>query len=118
MTPQQERAVALRDQRLHELTGEHTQAEMTVIMAAASAMACCDMIYRELQSPMSVMAMNDLFESVIVSTAGLVGLSPAESEANEELVTKLLGIARELINEVNEAADSKIITADSAIQLQ
>ena len=118
MTPQQQRAVALRDERLHQLTGEHTQAEMTVIMAAASAMSCCDLIYRELQSPAATAAMNDLFESVIVSISGLVGLSPAESEANEELVTKLLGIARRLVNDVNEAADSKIITANNVIQLQ
>ena len=117
MTPQQERAVALRDERLQRLSSEHTQAEMTVIMAAASAMACCDLIYHELQSTNSVAAMNDLFESVITSTAGLVGLSPAASEENEELVTKLLGIARQLVNDVNEAADSKIITANNVIQM-
>lgn len=118
MTPQQERAVALRDQRLHELTGEHTQAEMTLIMAAASSMACCDMLYREVKSPRAVDALNDLFESVITSTAGLVGLSPAEDNENEELIVRLLQIARKLIDDVNEAADSKIITADNVIQLQ
>lgn len=118
MTPQQERAVTLRDERLYQLTGEHTQAEMTLIMASASAIACCDLIYRELQSPVAVAAMNDLLESVIVSTAGLVGLSPEQSEDNEALVTKLMGIARQLVNDVNDAADSKIITADNAIQLQ
>lgn len=118
MTPQQERAVALRDERLHQLTGEHTQAEMTVIMAAASAMACCDLIYRELQSPNAVAAMNDLFESVVTSAAGLVGLSPAADDGNDELVAKLMGIARQLVDDVNEMADSKIITTDNAIQLQ
>ena len=48
MTPQQERAVALRDERLQQLSSEHTQAEMTVIMAAASAMACatCAFVWR------------------------------------------------------------------------
>lgn len=117
MTPQQERAVALRDERLQQLSSEHTQAEMAVIMAAASAMACCDLIYHELQSPNSVAAMNDLFESVITSTAGLVGLAPAASEENEELVIKLLGIARALVTEVNEVADSKIVTANNVIQM-
>lgn len=118
MTPQQQRAVDVRNERLHQLTGEHTQAEMTLILACASAIACCDLIYGELQSPNAVAAMNDLFESVVVSTAGLVGLSPAESEANEELVGKMIEIARTLVNDVNDAAESKIITADNAIQMQ
>ena len=118
MTPQQERATALRDSRLAELQATHTEAEMTIILGAASALACCDLIYHELQSPKAVEAMNDLFESVITSTAGLVGLAPAESEENEALVTKLMGIARQLVNDVNEAADSKIITSNNVIQLQ
>lgn len=114
MTPQQERAAALKDQRIHELTAEHTEGEMTLILAGASAMATCDLIYHELQTPRAVDAMNDIFNTAISMTALVAGFKPEE---DDDRVGELLAKARELVNEINEAATSHVITADNVIQM-
>lgn len=111
MTPQQERATALRDSRLAELQATHTEAEMTIILGAASALACCDLIYHKLQSPKAVEAMNDLFNSLITMTAMAVNL------VVDDKVSELITIARQMVNDVNEAATSAIVTPNNVIQL-
>jgi hypothetical protein len=111
MTPQHERATALGDSRLAELQATHTEAEMTIILGAASALACCDLIYHELQSPKAVEAMNDLFNSLITMTAMAVNL------VVDDKVSELITIARQMVNDVNEAATSAIVTPNNVIQL-
>lgn len=111
MTPQQERATALRDRRLAELQATHTEAEMTIILGAASALACCDLIYHELQSPKAVEAMNNLLDSLITMTAMTVNL------VVDDKVSELITIARQMVNDVNEAATSAIVTPNNVIQL-
>lgn len=113
MTPQQERAAAHKDKRIAELEAIHSKAEMTVLLGAASTLAICDVIYNELQTPRAVEAMNDLFNTAITMTALHAGFT----QEDDDLVGELIQKGRELVNEVNDLADSKIITANNVIQM-